>query len=147
MGVPFTAIWVNHGYTAKREMSEEIRVSPMIFPTWNAIGGGGVEILLVGRYSEKRYCRYGNSLFHFINYEYNLSILLLVHWSNFFVLFVYRNTYKIGSTINTNVIILHISFLFFCSFITFIFLTIILSILSITLYIALIPHDKFAVSS
>ena len=44
-GVPFMAIWVNHGYTAKREMSEEIRVSPMIFLTWNAVGGGGVEII------------------------------------------------------------------------------------------------------
>ena len=43
MGVPFTAIWVNHGYTAKREMSEEKRVSPMIFLTWNALGARGVE--------------------------------------------------------------------------------------------------------
>jgi hypothetical protein len=25
-GVPFTAIWVNHGYTAKREMSDEKRL-------------------------------------------------------------------------------------------------------------------------
>ena len=57
------AIWVNHGYTAKREMSEEIRLSPMIFPTGNAIGGGGVEILSGGRYSEKRYCRYGATHF------------------------------------------------------------------------------------
>lgn len=34
------AIWVNQGYTAKREMSEEKRVSPMIFLTGNAVGGG-----------------------------------------------------------------------------------------------------------
>ena len=40
MGVSFTAIWVNQGYTAKREMSEEIRVSPMIFLTGNAVGVG-----------------------------------------------------------------------------------------------------------
>ena len=45
MGVPFMAIWVNHGYTAKREMSEEIRVSPTIFLTGNALGGG-VRVLL-----------------------------------------------------------------------------------------------------
>lgn len=34
------AIWVNQGYTAKREMSEEKRVSPLIFLTGNALGGG-----------------------------------------------------------------------------------------------------------
>lgn len=34
-----------------------------VFLTGNAIGGGGVEILSGGRYSEKRYCRYGATHF------------------------------------------------------------------------------------
>lgn len=52
-GVPFTAIWWVLGYTAKREMSEEKRVSPMIFLTWNAIGVG-VRVSLTGDATVKK---------------------------------------------------------------------------------------------
>ena len=39
-GIPLRHLWWILVYTAKREMSEEKRVSPMIFLTWNAVGAG-----------------------------------------------------------------------------------------------------------
>ena len=89
-GVPIMPIWVNQGYTAKREMSEEKRVSPMIFLTWNALGVGGVEIMSGARYSEKRYCRYGATHFFIllitnITYLYYCLFIGLTFWCYLFI--------------------------------------------------------------
>ena len=83
-------LWWVLGYTAKREMSEEIRVSPMIFLTMNALGGGGVETLSGARYSEKRYCRYGATHFFIllitnITYLYYCLFIGLTFWCYLFM--------------------------------------------------------------
>ena len=89
-GVPLRHLWWVLGYTAKREMSEEIRVSPMIFLTMNALGGGGVETISGARYSEKRYCRYGATHFFIllitnITYLYYCLFIGLTFWCYLFI--------------------------------------------------------------